>query len=89
MSSIPNDNVSTDARSSRMNSLAADFFGADEAHPAATGSGPPPYTPYGHKVIYNQSDMSAVQEPRTLARLLFLYGFRECLDKNIFLSRQH
>ena len=53
--------------------LVSDFFGAGK--PAV--SGPPPYTPYGHKVVETQAGICMV-EPQTLARMLFLYGFCKC-----------
>ncbi|KAF8528118.1 hypothetical protein BU17DRAFT_38415 [Hysterangium stoloniferum] len=61
-----------------------DFFGAGalEAHrpvsyaaSSRSSFGPPPYAPYGHAVVETSPGMYAVQEPPTLARMLFLYGF--------------
>lgn len=59
-----------------------DFFGASvpDAHHSTSRtriSMPPPYAPYGHEVVEVQQGVYAVQEPRTLARMLFFYGFCE------------
>ena len=82
MPSKANSNASATAYPSRVDKLAADFFGTDETHRTATVSGPPPYMPSGHNVI-------ETREPPTLARMFFMYGFREFsyIDILIFLRR--
>jgi hypothetical protein len=59
-----------------------DFFGAGalEAHrplSRATASSPPPYSPHGYDFAGKESGVNSVEEPPTLARMLFMYGFRE------------
>lgn len=61
------------------------FFGALPDHnsflttraPSPTSTlQPPPYSPYAHNVLQSTvSDVYAAQEPPTLARFFFLYGF--------------
>lgn len=43
----------------------------------STAPPPPPYAPYGHDIVEVQPGIYKAQEPRTLARMLFYYGFRE------------
>ncbi|GJJ09623.1 hypothetical protein Clacol_003846 [Clathrus columnatus] len=60
-----------------------EFFDARSNNPAtasrtpslASTLDPPPYAPYGHQVLETRPGVYAVQEPPTLARCFFLYGF--------------
>ena len=66
-----------------------DFFGAGapEAHrplSPASVSAPPPYAPFGHDVVETHPGVYSIAEPPTLARMLFLYGFRGSLIEYLF-----
>ena len=62
-----------------MESTAPLYRPTSVASQLSTAPAPPPYAPYGHEVVETEPGVYAVQEPATLARSLFRYGFSKYL----------
>ncbi|KIJ38447.1 hypothetical protein M422DRAFT_781384 [Sphaerobolus stellatus SS14] len=51
------------------------YRSSSDSQSSRYSAAPPPYAPYGHEVVETGPGVYAVQEPPTLARVLFYYGF--------------